>query len=232
MRLPWEIQPSLTRPRLQAVAAIFRDVRDEARRDHRPDLGDTGWGLGCRCYERGCYAITTRAATAEYRSWLSVADHSNLKFLFRIGDVPVKFYTGDPKHPPVRSRKRDEVELREQTELIELRGPGVVDAEVMAADELLWRLFIEVDQGQVAAITIEQVGINGRVYNPWTIPLDGASAAPVAEPDAGPPSAGGPDPLPYETRRPPVDVPPLDDLDLRRDPGEEKPREDTGEGTT
>jgi hypothetical protein len=196
-RVPWEIQPSLQHSRLITIARVFCDVRRQAMDEHRPALGDTAWGLGCKVYERACFRIAEMAMSDEYGAWVSIVEQRNLRFIFRIGDVPIRFYSGDPERPPVRAMHCAESEREAALSLFSWDTDAVGTGDEFGANRV-WRLFIETDHGTVSAITIEQVDIQGSVFNPWSIPLNGPAIV-----------------LPYETRRRAVEPAPLDDIPLR-----------------
>ncbi len=87
--IPWKKYPELTQERLATVAALIRAVRENAAGLHDPKAGDGAWGLGCRAYERMCFAIEKACET---HSWLTIVPEKEkpLRFTFAIGHVPFR----------------------------------------------------------------------------------------------------------------------------------------------
>jgi len=144
--------------------------------------------LGCRVYERACFAIKRAVTLPEY-SWLGIVEHVGLRFVFKVGDVPLRFYSADPEHPPLRATQCGEGERLAQFELLDFLDQPDEDQ----AAERVWRLMIETENNLVSAITIEQVDAEGNVYNPWNIPLDGVTEV-----------------VRFDTRQEGIEVPPLE----------------------
>ena len=67
--LPWIKYPDLSLDRLCILAELIRSVRHHAIALHEPENGDGDWCLGCRIYERTCFAI--REAAKKY-DWLGI----------------------------------------------------------------------------------------------------------------------------------------------------------------
>jgi len=157
--LPWELHEQLTEERLVEIAAAIRDVRHESLDGHEPDKGDTGWGLGCRAYERTCYALTLLADQCD---WLRILP-TDKQFVFTVGGVPMRFYRGEPERPQQRWLKRSYPELQQQQFAFANSDHY----------EWFWRVVIETDfDGSVLRIVYVQVADSGLVQNPWGAPLD------------------------------------------------------------
>src|SRR5688500_7368445 len=112
---PWEFAPALTSERLIAVADILRRSRDSAARHAKPKLGDTLCSIGLVAYERSCHALEL-ASIQEFKDWLRIKVLDN-HFNIRIGDVPARFYRGDPDLPipsrtlAIGASERQEIQL-------------------------------------------------------------------------------------------------------------------------
>lgn len=165
-RKPWEIHPELTSARLQAIASIIREVREEVVAEHRPSVGDGPWALGCRAYERTLNRIRRAATSAEYGSWLTLVDDAGLHLVFAIGGVPLRLYrTDSDEQVPSRALRRFHPEIEAQQLAFEFFSE---------TEDLFSRLAIETDeQGLVSRVLFLQTDSTGAVYDPWSIPLNG-----------------------------------------------------------
>lgn len=118
---PWDKYPSLTRERLAITGNIIREVRHECVALHERGKGDANWGLGCRCYERTTFALTSNSYL--YPDWLKILPESKrLQFSFAIGTVPFRFYRGTPEDPPDRYRICTYGELHHHQLCLQLEG--------------------------------------------------------------------------------------------------------------
>ena len=97
-RPPHSYFADLARDRLQIVADLMVQVRNEVVDQHQPELGDGPWGLGCRSYDRTRHRII---ALADEHDWLSILDPT-LSFVFSIGDVPIRFHREQSEEPIVQ----------------------------------------------------------------------------------------------------------------------------------
>lgn len=159
---PWDIIPAFTLPRLQTLAKILVDTRQDALRDHDLSKGDTNWGLGCRVYERTCFAIELATKSHE---WLTVLDHP-LHFVFTLDGMPMRFGRGDADEPNPRLLRRGPNEQEAHQLALEFADdPGLLN--------WLWRLIVEVDSDTlvVARVVLIQVSSDGVVKEQWTITL-------------------------------------------------------------
>jgi hypothetical protein len=59
------------------------------------------WSLGCRAYERTCFALIEASKRHE---WLTILPDKErpLRFTFAVGGTPFRFYRGEPNEPPSR----------------------------------------------------------------------------------------------------------------------------------
>ena len=160
--LPWEKYPDLTEERLQTLAELIRGVRAEAVRLHEPHNGDGEWSLGCRSYERTCFAF--RQASNQYE-WLGIMlETKALQFSFSVGSIPFRFYKGDPDDPPSHYWAHTFGELHCIQLSLELEGMPPIDR--------VLRLAVETGPDrQVTAITLVECDERGDVKNSYNIPL-------------------------------------------------------------
>ena len=160
---PYETVAAFTPDRLRTLAGILVSIRHDALTDHHdPGKGDSNWGLGCRVYERTCFAIER---AAEKYSWLTVLDHP-LHFVFAVGGVPLRFGRGDPDEPnPRLLRRNPSEELAQQAAFEFADDPNLV--------EWRWRLIVETDPDtlEAARVTLIQVSGNGVIRDQWDVSL-------------------------------------------------------------
>jgi hypothetical protein len=160
--IPWVKYPDLSRDRLSAVASLIRNVREDVAKLHDAEAGDGPWGLGCRAYERTCFAL--EKATAEY-PWLAILPDREkpLRFTFAIGNVPFRFYHGDPKDPPSRYLAVTCEEIRQRQLALDLEIP---------TDTIL-RIAIETDStGRASIISVVELDQAKTVTGDYAIPSD------------------------------------------------------------
>lgn len=182
-----DFHPDLQVERIEALARAVADVRRKALVDHNPALGDTAWGLGCRCYER---TVRTISEMAKEMPWLEILELAPA-FQFRVGCVPLRFYTGAADAPHTRTLRVHYPELRaHQLLLAEGDAWGVGQGN-------LFRLAIETDEdGDVDAVFLVKCDADGNVFGAISISIDvpasaAGSVAPAAEAvDLGPPPVG------------------------------------------
>jgi hypothetical protein len=159
---PWLKRPDLTSERLSVIATLLRDVRAECVALHQPEKGDGEWCLGSRVYQRSCFAVTELAKKVD---WLTVnAEQEPLRFSFRIGSEPLRFYKGDFTDPPSRylsltDGEHDAYQLR-----LEFDDLPPVDT--------ILRLAIEVGPTREAsAITLVEIDEYKEVVGQYSIPF-------------------------------------------------------------
>jgi hypothetical protein len=129
-KTPWEFHDDLSRDRLQLVAKILRETRNSALPKFDVAAGDGAWSLGCTIYERSANMITVAAGDG-LLPWLKIIEPP-LRFIFSIGDVPVRFYRGDAEAAPGHHLN---LAPSEQLQL----GLAFNDAKV----DLRWRFVVE-----------------------------------------------------------------------------------------
>lgn len=173
--LPWKIHPDLTRERLVTIGRLITRGRSDAVSYQNPDIGDDGWVLGCRAFQAVRHQITSAAGTEDFE-WLEIVDPSK-HLIFKIGEVPVRFYRGLAEEPTIRTLRQTFPEL----EQLALVFPGD------ERQDLAFRFAVDTDlDGTVAVMRF--VGLLGEsaVLN-WPVPLYGASVSvfPVAPPAKG-----------------------------------------------
>ncbi|SFG52962.1 hypothetical protein SAMN05518801_1437 [Novosphingobium sp. CF614] len=158
---PWEHHPALSRDRLIAIAQLIVRGRNLALDRFDPDVGCTGWTLGCEAFAFQRHQIVRAAADTD---WLEILNPT-MQFVFTIGDVPARFYRGEPEDPNTRTLKQTFSELQQ----LSLFG---ADELVKLTAEPLYRFAVETDlDGSTTAITFVILGGEMPVLT-WSIPLD------------------------------------------------------------
>lgn len=97
---PWDYHPELTEERLVKVAQLLQLGRGDAVDRHDPTIGGDNWTLGVCAYNYGCFQIARAAGTGGF-DWLGVIDPGK-HFQFKIGDVPMRFWRGEPSEPTTK----------------------------------------------------------------------------------------------------------------------------------
>jgi hypothetical protein len=143
------------------VARLMRQIRSDTADLHDPGGGDNSWSLGCRAFARTVFAL--RQAVADH-VWLTVVkEGSYLQFTFAIGGVPIRFYHGEADDAPSKYLGVTFGELRQWR---------LSFAEDDPRDEVL-RIAIETDlNGMPSAITLVEVGRDGKPRDSYVIPAD------------------------------------------------------------
>ena len=189
MKQPWDVVAAFSPERLGVLTQLLVSTRKEALKHHEPSKGDTNWGLGCKVYERSCYAITN---AAHMHPWLEILD-DELHFVFLAGGVPLRFGRGDHEEPSPHLLKR---------------RPNEVSAQQLAlSDEWvgwIWRLIVETDPDtlETSHVYLVQASSDGQVGHSWelNLPENVSSMDPAASLDDG-----------VELARPSVEVKPSAD---------------------
>lgn len=167
---PWDYHPHLERVAIIAVARLIAQGRSDALIRYDEAIGDDGWTLGCRAFQFARYQISKAAQTVGFE-WLSILDPSK-QFIFKIGDVPVRFYKGDADDPSDRTLRQTFSELNQL---------AFVFGKEEGAD-LAYRFAVETDlDGSIT--NIKFVGLRGE--NPvfcWDVPYLEAVTLPHATP--------------------------------------------------
>lgn len=123
---PWIFEPTMTRDRIEYVAALIYTGRKSALTAFDPTEGDDNWTLGCQAYKRECHQITM-ASLNEAKDWLSVLD-PGMAFTFRIGSIPARLFHGEPEDPHEKRLYLNAVELAQLSLGFEdsRTGPGLI----------------------------------------------------------------------------------------------------------
>lgn len=167
---PWDYHPHLTRDALVAVAGLIAQGRSDALIRHDETIGDDGWTLGCKAFQYARFQIS-KAAGAEGFEWLAIIDPTK-QFIFKIGDVPVRFYKGEADEPSDRTLRQTFSELNQLAFTFgKEEGAG-----------LAYRFAVETDfDGAITSIKF--VGLRGEspVFV-WDVPYNEAVTLPPAAP--------------------------------------------------
>src|SRR3546814_14456002 len=75
---PWEHHPALTRDRLITIAQLIQRGRNMALDRFDPNVGCTGWTLGCEAFAFQRHQIIEAAADID---WLEILD-ATMQFVF------------------------------------------------------------------------------------------------------------------------------------------------------
>jgi hypothetical protein len=148
---------------LRAIADLIRRVRREVVALHAPDDGDNEWSLGCRAYARTCSAIKR---AAEQFEWLTVLPEpaKPLRFVFAIGQVPIRFYRGDVDDPPARYLVSTGAERIARQMAFEFEG-------IPAPDRFLRIAVNTTPSGEAKAVALVEFDERGSLLNAYPIPI-------------------------------------------------------------
>ncbi len=179
---PWQKYPDLTQDRLSTIAEIMRRVRRDVVALFEPEKGDGPWSLGCRAYERICFAIKKAADTYD---WLTILPEPRpLEFSFAIASVPFRFYRGRPDEPPENYIFKSFGELQHLQLCLEIEGLQPIDS--------ILRLAVQTDgTREASSVTLVEMDVGGNPTATWVVPFDGLAS----------------NVTPIQT--PPVDLPPV-----------------------
>lgn len=157
--LPWDCHKELTKKRLIYIANIIVEGRNRAYELYDEIEGDTGWTLGCRGFEFVRQRLIKLSENSDIQ-WFELVDPS-MRFIFKIGNVPVRFYKGDAEEPNNRTLKTS------HTELYQL-NLSFADEDIKS--NLIYRFVIETDfDGSVSSIKF--VGFKGeKPILIWDVP--------------------------------------------------------------
>lgn len=158
---PWDVHPDLTQDRLIFIGQLLYLARSNALARYNEEIGDDGWTLGCCAFQFSRFEIL-KAASAGELSWLTIQDASK-HLIFKVGEVPVRFYRGESDDPNPRTLAQSFPEL----EQLDLAFPGEDDRH-----NLLYRFAVETDiDGSV--LEVKFVGLRGPTAALcWTVPID------------------------------------------------------------
>lgn len=166
---PWEYHPHLSEDRLVAIAKLIRRGRHDAVDSHNPRIGGNSWTRGCCAFQFGHFRILQAVVEQRY-AWLSIIDDS-MRLIFRIGAVPVRFYSGDAEDPTSKTCKVAEPEHNQ----LRLAFPD----EKTSDAPMIYRFAVEQDiDGSVLAIKFVGVRDQQAVLC-WEVPLPTASIVPL-----------------------------------------------------
>jgi hypothetical protein len=166
---------------------------------------DGRWSLGCRAYERICAALR-KAANTSY--WLRILpETSSLGFSFAIGDVPFRFYRGNPEEPPYH------YQFKSYGEIHHFQLCLALDSGFRPIDGVL-RLAAETDgSGEISGVTLVEMDDGGNPVDSYQIPFDEGESNIVS------------------IQTPPVDLPPVIAEPLKKDEEGEKKAQSHGLGS-
>lgn len=157
---PWDYHPALTKGRLTLIGQIIADARN-AVFEQFDERGDDAWAIGCRAFSWVRKAIMREAISGE-NSWLSVMDPSK-QFIFRIGEIPVRFLRGDPDVPHSRTLST----ISRESVQIAMVFPGE-----SRALQLIWRFIAETDfTGDLEAVWFVGMTSEGIPECKWLVPI-------------------------------------------------------------
>jgi hypothetical protein len=164
---PWQKYSDLAEERLSAIATIIRDTTHEVVLLHEPEKGDGAWGLGCRAYERTCFAIRKAAIDNE---WLTILEQSKmLEFGFAVGAIPFRFYRGKPDDPPDNYTFKSFGEIAYLQYCLDIGEPRTIDG--------ILRLAVDVDASrEVSRVTLVEMDDEAHPMNTWVVPFDIATS--------------------------------------------------------
>lgn len=173
MMTPWEHHPDLQRDRLVEIGRLIQQGRADALDRQDINVGSTPWTVGCEAFAFGTHQISEAALVHD---WLDILQ-PGMQFVFKIGEIPVRFYKGAPDEPNKRTLRQTYSELHQ----LSLFG-----LDELASPDFLYRFAVETDfDGTVAAISF--VVLDGEIpVLTWNVPLDEAVVriAPLDIPDA------------------------------------------------
>lgn len=185
---PWDYHLHLTHDAIVAVAQLIAQGRSDALIRHDETIGDDGWTLGCKAFQYARFQITKAAGTLNFE-WLTIMDPSK-QFIFKIGDVPVRFYKGEADEPSERTLRQTFSELSQLAFVF-----GHEDGAGLA-----YRFAVETDfDGAITSIKFVGLRDESPVLA-WDVPYNEA----VVMPPATPPTKGVDLPKP-EVRTPGAD---------------------------
>lgn len=154
MQSPEDFHSDLTETRINAIADLLIETRNEAVELFDEMGGDTSWGLGCRIYDRSRSRIIQAASEWD---WLSILD-STLHLVFKIGVVPVRFYRGTADDPTAKTLSQSYPELQQ----LSLAFPSA------SSDELIWRFAVEAEaDGKALRVFFAGMTKSGEVRCQW-----------------------------------------------------------------
>lgn len=153
MIAPWDYHKDLQEDRINTIAELLIQIRLQVMAEYAPLQGDTGWGVGCKAYDRCRSQIIRMAMTT---TWLKILDAS-MHLIFSIGEVPVRMYRGDADEPTDRTLAQSLPELDQ----LAMAFPG-------ADEQLIWRFAVETGaDGLVSRVIFCGLTESGEVRCKW-----------------------------------------------------------------
>jgi len=170
---PWDYHSDLERDAIIKVAGLIAQGRSDALTRHDEEIGDDGWTLGCRAFQFARFRISQAAGTSGYE-FLTILDLSK-QFIFKIGEVPVRFYRGDADEPSIRTLRQTFSELKQLSFVFDAKEEGA---------GLAYRFAIETDfDGSITSIKF--TGLRGeKPVFAWDVPYLEAVSLPSAMPES------------------------------------------------
>lgn len=160
---PWDYHSDLTKDRLIKVAQLLAAGRGIALDRFDPTIGDNSWTSGVCAYGYGCFQVIQAAGRPGFE-WLAVPDPS-LRFLFRMGEVALRFFRGTAANPRANVLEQSLVELEQFSLMLE---------ETVSLDQVKFRIAVETDSDGYP-LQISFVAIRGDMPETiWPIPYESA----------------------------------------------------------
>jgi hypothetical protein len=178
MKSPSDFHPDLDEANIAAIAKLIKDAYEEAAEHKMEGKGDTNWGLGCRRHEWAKQSIRLASASGVH-PYLGILIDDGNRFVFKIGEVPVRFKRDDAENPSAKVFSQYETESKQ---LSLLGFDGVADP-----SSLCWRILIDVDfGGEVIRAVFIGAETSGSVKCFYEIPLAALHLPPVSIPTTSP----------------------------------------------
>lgn len=170
---PSDCHPHLTDDRLMLLADFFASTREQVMSLHDSAAGDDNWSVGCRTNARWRNGLVKKNLSGDW-PWLSIINPTK-RFVFGVGDVPVRFFRGVIDNPPLRTLALSAPELAQMAFAFE-------DTNVYR--KLHWRIAIETGLlGEPTAVLFAALArINGQVVHSWPIPFVAGHGSDLDEP--------------------------------------------------
>lgn len=161
---PSDFHADLTEERIIEACQLIVKAYNDALEFFIEDMGDNRWSHGCR---RWVWARKNIREAVELGglSYLGIIRDVGNSFVFRIGDVPVKYKRTDPDEPD-DSVIRQALCETQQLSLLEFAG-------ISDPCELSWRVLIEDDfVGEVLRVVFVGIDQNKQARCYWELPRD------------------------------------------------------------
>jgi len=161
--IPSQIHPDLRMDRLTTLKQLIEKQLEDIVDKCEEDRGDNPWSNGCRAYAWICKAIRNASHTnPDCSQWLKVLEDSGLYFTFMIGNVPIKFYTGDIENLPTKITKNSGVEKSVRQGAF----PFIINDD----SDFLFRIIIDKNhEGLLKNVSLVQVDSYCNCIDAWNI---------------------------------------------------------------